>query len=133
MNAPIPLTFSTTVAFRYAIGLGELQGLVFAPKQATLDEFRRIEPTDEHVYFHAMTLQLGSSLVLIQSVVHRWLMQRWRGPKHPLLQSPQFIGSPRTFKHLPLQNRKSGSAVHSRQLPSPHLAVGPHALLHFPQ
>ncbi len=57
-----PLTFSTTVAFRYAIGLGDLEGLVFAPKEASLDEFRRIEPTAEHVYFHAMTLQLGSSL-----------------------------------------------------------------------
>lgn len=57
-----PLTFSTTVAVRYALGVGELQGLLFHPGAATLDEFRRIVPTLEDVYFHALTLQLGSSL-----------------------------------------------------------------------
>ncbi len=57
-----PLTFSTTVALRYALGVGDLESLVFAPRAATLDEFRTIRPATERVYFHALTLQLGSSL-----------------------------------------------------------------------
>lgn len=57
-----PLTFSTTVALRYALGIGELEGLLFHPSAATLEEFRDITPSKEDVYFHALTLQLGSSL-----------------------------------------------------------------------
>ncbi|NUO52529.1 MAG: hypothetical protein HOV80_27090 [Polyangiaceae bacterium] len=57
-----PLVFSTTVALRYALGIGDLESLVFSPSAATLDEFRRVRPASERVYFHALTVQLGSSL-----------------------------------------------------------------------
>jgi hypothetical protein len=61
-NSPeaLPIIFGTTVAFRYAVGLGNVGGEVFDPTTDINIANARIVPVD--VTFHELSLYLGTSL-----------------------------------------------------------------------
>ncbi len=56
------LTFENTLALRYAAGFGEMSAVRFSPDASSTEAFARLIPTREDVTFHALTLQLSSSL-----------------------------------------------------------------------